>query len=124
MRLHTPATPETKNLVNKTFLAHMKQDGVLINTARGTCVNEADLLEHLEQNPNFWYGTDVFIGEPAVKEGPFDHPIAKHPRVYGTHHIGASTKQAENAIGEEAVRVIKKYASTGTIDVENCVNRE
>jgi D-3-phosphoglycerate dehydrogenase len=122
--LHTPATVETKNLVDKVFLNHMKHEAVLINTARGTCVNEVDLLAHLESHPNFWYGSDVYLGEPAVKEGPFDHAIAKHPRVYGTHHIGASTKQSENAIGDEAVRVIKQFAQTGAIDHENCVNKE
>lgn len=73
----------------------MKPTATLINTSRGSLVNEKDLLEHLEKNPEFWFGTDVYVGEPSVKEGPFEHPIAKHPRVYGTHHIGASTKQAE-----------------------------
>lgn len=94
--IHTPATADTKNLVNSHFLSHMKPDGVLINTSRGTVVNEADLLAHLESHPNFWFGTDVFNGEPAgTKEVPFTHPIAQHPRVYGSHHIGASTKQSE-----------------------------
>ena len=123
--IHTPATAETKNLVNKEFLSHMKPDAVLLNTSRGTVVNEADLLAHLEANKNFWFGTDVFNGEPAgTKEVAFTHPIAQHPRVYGSHHIGASTKQSEAAIGEEAVRIIKKYAEVGAIDNENCVNKE
>lgn len=78
-------------MINKTFLAHMKHESVLINTSRGSVANDSDLLEHLEKNTGFWYGTDVFNGEPAGK-GDFDNPIAKHPRVYGTHHIGASTK--------------------------------
>ena len=102
----------------------MKPDGVLINTARGTVVNDNDLLQHLEENKNFWYGTDVYNGEPTVKEGPFDNPISRHPRVYGHHHVGASTKQAESAIGDEAVRIIKKFAQSGAVDNENCVNKE
>jgi len=81
------------------------------------------LLAHLEANKNFWYGTDVFNGEPAGKEAPFENALGKHPRVYGTHHIGASTKQAESAIGDEAVRIVKKFAATGLIDIENTVNR-
>ena len=84
---------------------------------------DADILERLESTPNFWYGVDVYNNEPAAK-GAFDSPLAKHPRVYGSHHIGASTKQAESAIGEEAVRVIKKFAQEGTVDNENCVNKE
>jgi D-3-phosphoglycerate dehydrogenase len=111
-------------MVNKEFLSLMKDDAILINTARGTVVNEDDLLEKLESSKNFWVGTDVYNGEPAGKEADFQHPIAKHPRVYGTHHIGASTKQAESAIGEEAVRIIKKFASQNTVDNENCVNKE
>jgi D-3-phosphoglycerate dehydrogenase len=115
--IHTPATAETKNLVNKDFLSHMKPDGVLLNTSRGTVVNEEDLLAHLNSHPNFWFGTDVFNGEPAgTKEVAFTHPLAQHPRVYGSHHIGASTKQSEAAIGEEAVRIIKKFAADGAVD--------
>eukprot|EP01016_Furgasonia_blochmanni_P047691 TRINITY_DN7033_c0_g1_i2.p1 TRINITY_DN7033_c0_g1~~TRINITY_DN7033_c0_g1_i2.p1 ORF type:complete len:476 (-),score=123.56 TRINITY_DN7033_c0_g1_i2:186-1613(-) len=107
--IHVPATAQTKGMVNKTFLGKMKPNGVLINTARGDLVNEADLVAHLETNKNFWYGADVFVGEPSDKKGVFDSALAKHPRVYGTHHIGASTKQAEAAIGDEAYRMIVEY---------------
>ena len=65
---------------------------MLINTARGNIVVETDLLDKLNTCPNFWVGTDVFNVEPSAKEAPYDNPLAKHPRVYGTHHIGASTK--------------------------------
>ena len=75
--IHTPATAETKEMVNKEFLSHMKPDAVLINTSRGTVVNEADLLAHLEANKGFWFGTDVFNGEPAgTKEVAFTHSLA------------------------------------------------
>jgi D-3-phosphoglycerate dehydrogenase len=90
--LHVPSTAETKNFINKEFLSHMKSDAVLINTARGNVINDNDLLEKLEANPNFWYGADVYNNEPTGKDGAFDTPITKHPRVYGTHHVGASTK--------------------------------
>ena len=94
----------------------MKDDAVLINTARGNNIIDEDLLAKLEESKNFWYATDVYNGEPTGKDGDFDNPIARHPRVYGTHHIGASTKQAEAAIGEEAVRIIRKFATTGGVD--------
>jgi D-3-phosphoglycerate dehydrogenase len=90
--IHTPATAETKGMVNKDFLGKMKKDAMLINTSRGAVINEEHLLAHLEETKDFWYGTDVYNGEPAGKEAAFDHPVAKHPRCYGTHHIGASTK--------------------------------
>lgn len=89
--LHTPSTAETKGLVNKAFLDKIKPDGVLINTARGNVVVDEDLLEKLNQNPDFWVGTDVFNGEPTVKEVEWTSSLSTHPRVYGTHHCGAST---------------------------------
>ena len=102
----------------------MKPNGVLINTSRDTCVGEEDLLAHLEANPNFWFGTDVLNGEPAGKECDWEHPLGKHPRVYGSHHIGASTKQAEDEIGAETVRICKVFAKTGSVDNENWVNKD
>ena len=78
--------------MNAEFLSKMKKDAYLINTGRGVLVNEDDLLAHLNKEENFWFGTDVFNGEPGTGKADFDHPIAKHPRVYGTHHIGASTQ--------------------------------
>ena len=118
--LHVPAIKETIKMVNKEFLALLKPDAVLINTARGDLVVEEDLIERLEKVKGFWYGSDVFIGEPAEKKAAFDSKLAKHPKVVGTHHIGASTKEAETAIGIEAVRMVKEYGSMKKVN--NCVN--
>jgi phosphoglycerate dehydrogenase-like enzyme len=74
--LHTPGTPETKGMVNKNFLKQMKEDAVLINTARGAVINDVELLAHLNENPNFWYGTDVYNGEPTAKEISWENLIA------------------------------------------------
>jgi D-3-phosphoglycerate dehydrogenase len=101
----------------------MKSDAILINTARGNCVVDEDLLAKLDECKDFWVGTDVFNGEPSAKEQDWSSPLSKHPRVYGTHHCGASTQQAESAIGAEALRIIKKFVSTGEIDSANTVNR-
>lgn len=110
-------------MVNADFLGKMKPDSVLINTSRGDVVDEEAILAKLESCKDFWYGTDVYCGEPSAKACDFTHPIAQHPRVYGTHHCGASTQQAEAAIGAEAVRVIKQYVTAGEIDKANWVNR-
>lgn len=109
-------------MVNKAFLDSMKENAVLINTSRGDCVDEEALLAHLEAHKDFWCGLDVFKGEPAAKACEWKHALASHPRVYGTHHCGASTNQAESAIGQEAVRIVRQFASTGKIDRENWVN--
>ncbi|CAI2372056.1 unnamed protein product [Moneuplotes crassus] len=121
--LHVPNLPTTKGMVNAEFLNKMKDNAVLINTARGELINEEDLAVHLETNENFWYGTDVLKGEPSSKECDWEHPLALHPRVYGSHHIGASTKQAEAEIGEEVVRIGKKFKEIGIIDDINHVNK-
>jgi D-3-phosphoglycerate dehydrogenase / 2-oxoglutarate reductase len=122
--LHVPFLPSTKGMVNSEFLSKMKSDAVLINTARGELVNENDLHSHLEANENFWYGTDVLQGEPSSKECDWEHPLAKHPRMYGSHHIGASTKQAEAEIGEEAVRICQVFSNSGQIDNSNWINKD
>ena len=86
-------------------------------------MNEDAILAKLEACPNFWMGTDVFQSEPSSgKLGPFENALAKHPRVLGSHHIGASTLQSETAIGWEAVRVLEKLMNTGVVD--NCVNMQ
>ena len=62
----------------------------------------------------------MFADEPEEKSGPFSGAIGRLPGVYGTHHIGASTEQAQEAIADEAVRITKEYKATGS--VPNCVN--
>merc|ERR1719199_881466 len=108
-------------MINAELLGKMKEDSVLINTSRGGLMNEEDILAKLEACPNFWMGTDVFAAEPSSgKLGEFKNTLAAHPRVLGSHHIGASTLQSETAIGWEAVRVLEKLMNTGVVD--NCVN--
>jgi D-3-phosphoglycerate dehydrogenase len=82
-------------MINKDFLSKMKKDATLINTSRGTLTNEAELIEFLNANPGFTYATDVYQNEPVEKKCAFASELAKHPQVIGTHHIGASTVQAE-----------------------------
>lgn len=98
----------------------MKKDATLINTSRGTLTNEAELIEFLNVNPLFTYATDVYQNEPVEKKCAFESLLAKHPQVLGTHHIGASTVQAEDAIGQEAYRMIVEYKESGSMP--NCVN--
>ena len=89
--LHCPGGAETKGLVNKEFLSKMKDDAVLLNTSRGNVVVDEDLLAHMNSHNDFWYGTDVFNGEPTAKAADWKSDVSTHPRCYGTHHCGAST---------------------------------
>jgi D-3-phosphoglycerate dehydrogenase len=65
-------------------------------------------------------GTDVFPGEPEKGQADFDSPLGRLPGVYGTHHIGASTAQAQDAIARETVRIVDSFLRSGR--VPNCVN--
>ena len=115
--LHVASTPDTRSLVDATFLAEMRDGATLINTSRSDIVDELAIAEAVSTR-GLRYATDVPAGEPQAKEGAFSHPLAD--RAYITHHIGASTDQAAEAIGEEAARVVLAYADRGR--VENGVN--
>ncbi len=119
--LNVAATAETKQLVNAEFLSAMKPGAYLINTSRGTVVDEA-ALERAVREKGIRAGLDVFDPEPAGASVEFTNSIVQAPGVYGTHHVGASTDQAQVAIAHEVVRICKAYIETGA--VPNCVNRQ
>ena len=119
--LHVASTPETRGLADRTFFETMRPGALFINTTRGAVVDEEALRWALDEH-GLRAGLDVFEGEPSGKEGPLEHPLADHPNLYLTHHIGASTQQAQDATAAEAVRVITTYEATG--HVPNCVNME
>lgn len=119
LSVHLAATEETRGLVDATLLESLAPGSLFINTSRFDVVDEEALLNRLDQQ-TLWAGLDVFSGEPAVKEGHWSHPLALHPRVYGTHHIGASTAQAQEAVGEEICRIVETFRDSGQI--VNCVN--
>ncbi|MBT8400848.1 MAG: hydroxyacid dehydrogenase [Rhodothermia bacterium] len=116
---HVAATPDTKALADRPFFQEMKDGAFFINTTRSSVVDE-DALKWALENKGIYAGLDVFASEPAAKHGEFESDLAQHPNVYLTHHIGASTAQAQQAIADEALRVVRVYAEKG--EVENCVN--
>ncbi|MYK74895.1 MAG: hydroxyacid dehydrogenase, partial [Acidimicrobiaceae bacterium] len=118
--LHVPGGPGTTGMVDAGFLAKMKHDAVLINTSRGEVIDEAALLDALNST-DMSAGIDVFADEPPSGTGPVDSALARHPKVTVTHHIGASTNQAQEAVAEGTVEVLEEYR-TGSII--NCVNLE
>lgn len=117
--LHVALKPETKGLVTKERIALMKPGAILLNTARGEVVDQPALREAIAAG-KIRAGLDVFDGEPTDGTGNYADPIVDLPGMVGTHHIGASTEQAQSAIAEEALRIIEHYRSTG--EVLNCVN--
>ena len=118
--INVAANAETKNLVNAEFLAAMRPGAYLINTARGSVVDEAALAQAVKER-GIRAGLDVFQNEPAVGAGGWESAIARLPGVYGTHHVGASTDQAQVAIAHEVLRIVQAFVQEG--NVPNCVNR-
>ena len=118
--INVAANSETQSLIDERFCQAMKPGAFLINTSRGSVVDEAALTEAI-RTKGVRAGLDVFANEPASGDKSFSDPIVNESGVFGTHHVGASTEQAQTAIAEEAVRIITEHLATGR--VENCVNR-
>ncbi len=119
--VHLPLTEETKGLFGAEQFKWMKRGAIFINTSRGEIVDQDALLEAMNEK-DLKVGLDVFSNEPGTTVGEYSHPILNHPNFIGTPHIGASTKQAQNAVADEAIRIIKTFIEEGW--VPNCVNLE
>ncbi len=117
--VHLALTKETRGFVNGALLSHARQGASFINTARAEVVDH-DALAKAVKDKGLRLGLDVFANEPSASTGAFADPLVSQPGVYGTHHIGASTEQAQEAIADETVRIIRTFKETGK--VPNVVN--
>jgi D-3-phosphoglycerate dehydrogenase len=118
LSFHVPASADTKGMVGREFLAAARPGAVLINTSRGDIVDEGALLEAMDAK-GIRVGLDVYVNEPGGDQGRFDSALARHPNVYGTHHIGASTDQAQDAVAEGVVEIIECFVAGKVL---HCVN--
>lgn len=119
LSIHLALGAETRGLVNADLLGRMKPGAMFINTARGEVVDHAALAAAVRDR-KVRVGLDVFAAEPSAVTAEFSDDLIGLPGVYGTHHIGASTDQAQEAIAAETVRIIRTYKETGR--VPNVVN--
>lgn len=121
LSIHLALTPQTRGRIGASVFDRLKPGSCFVNTARAEVVDEA-ALERAIRERGIRAGLDVFAGEPpgTTTTGSFTAPIVSLAGVYGTHHIGGSTEQAQEAIAAEAVRVITLYKTTGK--VANVVN--
>ncbi len=99
--LHVPLTDETRHMINKETLAKMKKGSFLINTARGSVVDERDLVEALKSGHLAGVALDVFDNEPNI-----DPELLAMPNTITTPHIASATYEARNKMGEMAVEAI------------------
>lgn len=112
--VHLPLTDQTRNLFDQKMFSYMKDGALFINTSRAEIVDEDALLWAVE-NKKIRAALDVFKDEPEGKSGTVNSKLQSNPNIYVTHHIGASTEQAQNAVAEETVRIIKDYLTSGVI---------
>ena len=119
LSVHVALGPETRGLVDADLLARLRPGAFFINTSRAEVVDH-DALAAAVRDRGIRVGLDVYPDEPTTATAEFSLPILGSPGVYGTHHIGASTEQAQEAIAAETVRIVRSFKETGR--VPNVVN--
>lgn len=117
--VHLALAKETRGRIGESVFSAMKPGAYFINTSRAEVVDQEALARAIGAK-GISAGLDVFANEPSGASGPFSDPIVDSPNVYGTHHIGASTDEAEEAVGEEVVRIVAAYRAGAPIP--NVVN--
>jgi D-3-phosphoglycerate dehydrogenase len=117
--VHIALNSDTKAFLGTDFFRAMREGAYFVNTARGEVVDQPALREAMSAR-GIRAGLDVFAGEPTSATAEFTDDIAKETNLYGTHHIGASTDQAQEAIAAETVRIVREFKETG--NVPNVVN--
>ena len=105
LSLHTPLTDETKGMINAALIAKMKDGVIIVNTGRGKCVVEADLVAALTSGKVRAYGTDVWPSDPP----PAEYPLLHAPNVFMAPHLGASSKENLGRIGDEVVATLTDF---------------
>ncbi len=117
--VHLALKPETRGMIGAEFFGAMRDGAYFINTARGEVVDQGALLKAMRER-GIRAGLDVYAAEPTSATGEFSDEIVGEANLYGTHHIGASTDQAQEAIAAETVRIVCAFKETGK--VPNVVN--
>jgi D-3-phosphoglycerate dehydrogenase len=111
--LHVPETAQTKNLINKNNIKHFKKGAILLNYARGEVVDLKVLSEALKEGAIAGAGIDVYPWEPEKNGDHFETPLQGLPNVILTPHIGGSTEEAQQNIGEDVSIKLFQYLERG-----------
>jgi D-3-phosphoglycerate dehydrogenase len=111
--LHVPDTAATKNLINKTNLKYFKKGSILINYARGEVVDLEALRKALLEGQLSGAAIDVFPWEPEKNGDRFETPLQDLPNVILTPHIGGSTEEAQQNIGQDVSNKLYEYLEMG-----------
>jgi D-3-phosphoglycerate dehydrogenase len=119
--VHVPYNTRTKRLVNAAMIGKMKPGALLVHTARGGVVDDAALIAAVKEG-RIRAALDVYEDEPTGGDDPYEGPTRDVEGLYGTPHIGASTEQAQDAVAEETIAIVKGFLDNGV--VANLVNVE
>ena len=123
LSVHLALTPDTRGAINADVFDGMKPGAYFINTSRAEIADQTALANAIKHK-GIRAGLDVFASEPVTATGDFDDEIVSLSNVYGTHHIGASTDQAQESIAAETVRIIREYKASGKVpNVVNLIDR-
>lgn len=120
LTFHLPSTDSTRGIIGPSLLDRVRPGTMLINTSRGDLVDAPALLAALEEK-RLWVGLDVYPDEPGEPEAEIASELGAHPRVHGTHHVGASTVQAQHAVAEGVIEALAGFAEGRR---PNCVNED
>ncbi len=107
LSVHVPLTDETRGMINRETIASMKDGVVLVNTARGKCVVEEDLVAALRSGKVRAYATDVFYSDPPDPTSP----LLEAPNVIMTPHLGASSAENMLRIGDVVIQILEDFAN-------------
>lgn len=118
--LHVPGGDSTRHMISTPQFAKMKSTAFVLNCSRGGVIDEVALAKAVSDGQIAGAALDVYEIEPAATDTEFKDPVIRTPRVYGTHHVGASTDQAQLAVADETVRIVKQYRDSG--EFLHCVN--
>jgi glycerate dehydrogenase len=108
--LHSPLTPQTRNMIAMPEFRAMKKRPLLINTARGGLVDEADLVRALDEGLISGVGFDVTIGEPPPLDSPLMR-IAKRPNVILTPHVAWASDEAQQALADQLMDNVENFVA-------------
>jgi len=111
--LHVPETAQTSNLVNKTLLKQFKKGSILLNYARGEVVELEALAKAIEEGHIAGAAIDVYPWEPEKNGDKFTTALQNLPNVLLTPHIGGSTEEAQENIGEDVSTKLFQYLESG-----------
>jgi D-3-phosphoglycerate dehydrogenase len=111
--LHVPETSQTKNLINKNTLKNFKKGSILINYARGEVVDLEALRKAIQDGLIGGAAIDVFPWEPKKNGDKFETPLQNLPNVILTPHIGGSTEEAQENIGEDVSTKLFNFLEKG-----------